>query len=210
MFLVYLLIGYLVGSFPTAYVLIRLTRGLDLRNEGSSNIGAMNSLRVTGSKWIGLTIAVVDALKGVVAVVAAQWLSVWLGSPSHESALALVGAIAGHNYNAWLSIPQKKLAGGKGLATAAGGFLVLYVWIVPIWLVLFALILWVSKIIFFRLTVIPGSIFSTLLLPFIGFSIYDPFAASILLLSALLIIPKHIAQMRVLIEERRLKVERRT
>jgi len=206
MIMLYLIIGYLFGSFPTAYILLRFSRGLDLRKEGSTNIGAMNSLRVTGSKSMGITIAVLDAIKGVLVVLVAQWLAALTGDQTPQSSLALVGAVAGHNYNIWLSLPQKKLAGGKGLATVAGGLFILYIWIVPIWAAAFALVLWLSKIVFFRLTVIPGSILATLIMPLFGFFLYDTYAAVVLLLAALLIIPKHIEQMRDLFEERREKL----
>jgi len=105
--------GYLVGSIPTAYLVVRLKAGLDVRTKGSRNVGALNAYNVTQSKKIGMVVGILDGLKGLaVALVAGQLLggSFWIQS------LALSGAIIGHNYPVWL-----RFHGGRGLSTAAGG-----------------------------------------------------------------------------------------
>ncbi len=104
--------AYLVGSFPTAYLLTRVQLGLDVRRLGSGNPGATNVLRVLG-RWQGAVVLAVDAGKGMLAV-AAGWL---LGaSPALLGAVALA-AVLGHVFPPWLGF-----RGGKGVATGLGVF----------------------------------------------------------------------------------------
>ncbi len=115
--LVNFVVGYLVGSIPFAYLLTRKVAKVDIRNAGSGNVGGYNAFVVTQSKWTGLLVGVLDCLKGFMAVQA----SLWLFPDSYLSlCLALLGALAGHNYSIWLGFK-----GGRGLATAAGGMLLL-------------------------------------------------------------------------------------
>jgi acyl phosphate:glycerol-3-phosphate acyltransferase len=107
------LIGYLVGSIPTAYLIVRWKSGLDIRMQGSRSVGAYNAFDVTHSKETGIVVGILDGLKGFIVAFAAGQLiggSFWIQSS------ALSGAIIGHNYPIWL-----RFHGGKGLATAAGG-----------------------------------------------------------------------------------------
>jgi glycerol-3-phosphate acyltransferase PlsY len=104
--------GYLIGSLPTAYLIVKLATGVDVRAAGSGNVGGFNAFRVTESKSIGIVVGVIDGLKGVLAAGLAWWLfplDVWM------QAAAAVGTIVGHNYSVWL-----RFKGGRGLATAAG------------------------------------------------------------------------------------------
>jgi acyl phosphate:glycerol-3-phosphate acyltransferase len=105
--------GYLIGSIPTAYLIVRVRAGIDIRKTGSGNVGAFNSFDVTGSKSTGVLVGVLDILKGFfVAFIAGQILgwTFWL------QAAALFAALVGHIFPVWL-----KFHGGRGLATAAGG-----------------------------------------------------------------------------------------
>jgi acyl phosphate:glycerol-3-phosphate acyltransferase len=127
--------SYLMGSLPTGYIVGRIN-GVDLRKEGSGNIGATNALRVLGKKW-GYLVFAADILKG--------WLSVTLGyalaarfAPDQivvAGVLAAVFVVLGHNYPVWLAFK-----GGKGIATSAGIMIALF----PIWVFLCALVVWVS------------------------------------------------------------------
>ncbi|MCW9094791.1 MAG: glycerol-3-phosphate acyltransferase [Ignavibacteriaceae bacterium] len=62
------LIGYLFGSFPSAYLLVKKASGVDITKVGSGNVGAYNSLEVTKSKFIGISVFLLDFIKGVTAV----------------------------------------------------------------------------------------------------------------------------------------------
>jgi len=117
--------GYLIGSIPTAYLIVRLRAGLDVRTQGSRNVGALNAYNVTQSKRTGIVVGILDGLKGlVVALAAGQFLggSFWIQS------MALIGAIIGHNYPVWL-----RFQGGRGLSTAAGGMFAIGVSYTVVW-----------------------------------------------------------------------------
>ena len=61
-YLISLTIGYLIGSFPTAFIILKKYNGLDITQTGSGNVGALNSFQVTKSKRIGLLVLIVDFL----------------------------------------------------------------------------------------------------------------------------------------------------
>ncbi|MBW7889104.1 MAG: glycerol-3-phosphate acyltransferase, partial [Bacteroidetes bacterium] len=63
-------IGYLLGSFPTAYLFVKIVSRIDIRNAGSGNVGGRNALEVTGKKWIGVAVVTIDILKGFLAAAA--------------------------------------------------------------------------------------------------------------------------------------------
>lgn len=107
-------LGYFVGSIPFAYLLSR-HQGIDLRRAGSGNVGASNVLRTTGVRAAVLAM-VLDGVKGTLAVVIAQLLSVGLV----PTVVAAFASVIGHVYPIWL-----RFRGGKGVATAAGAFAVL-------------------------------------------------------------------------------------
>jgi glycerol-3-phosphate acyltransferase PlsY len=118
-------IGYLVGSFPTAYFLVKWKSNVDIRTAGSGNVGTLNSYEVTNSKLVGVLVLVADLLKGVLSVVLVEKL---VGPEFTVLASAGVGAVVGHNFPVWL-----KCKGGRGLATAAGVMVVLGWTFVALW-----------------------------------------------------------------------------
>ncbi len=107
--------AYLVGSFPTAYVIGKHTRGIDISRNGTGNIGAMNAYEVTGSKVIGITVGIVDLLKGLlVTFIAQNRLGVTAGI------CAAFFVVLGHNYSLFM-----KFKGGRGLAASAGALIII-------------------------------------------------------------------------------------
>lgn len=121
---------YLLGSIPTAYIIGRLVRGLDIRDYGSGNVGSANLYEHVGKRWVFPLVAVEVLLKGAVPILAALYLL----DISRSSAF-LIGppllAIAGNNWSVFL-----KLQGGRGIAVATGTLLALS----PVLLVTFAVI----------------------------------------------------------------------
>ncbi|MBI4517264.1 MAG: glycerol-3-phosphate 1-O-acyltransferase PlsY [Deltaproteobacteria bacterium] len=109
-----LLAAYLIGSVPTGVLLAR-TAGVDPRQVGSGNIGATNVARSAGTR-LGLFTLAGDAIKGALPVLLAPAVS---DTPWVSAATGLA-AIAGHLFSVFL-----RFRGGKGVATAAGAFLVL-------------------------------------------------------------------------------------
>jgi glycerol-3-phosphate acyltransferase PlsY len=107
--------AYLIGSIPVGLVVGRLAGGLDIRRQGSGNIGATNVLRALGWKAAALTL-VGDIVKGYVAATLARRLG---GSPVGDG-LGAVAAIVGNCWSVFLGF-----TGGKGVATGLGAFLAL-------------------------------------------------------------------------------------
>jgi glycerol-3-phosphate acyltransferase PlsY len=125
--LFWLVAGYLLGSFPSAYLTGRLFSGRDIRKVGSGNVGGMNTLRNIGPA-AGILTGICDAGKGALAVWAALHFGpagaaggVELVGPAGWAPLAaMVGAVTGHNWMLFLGFK-----GGKGLGTTFGALLVL-------------------------------------------------------------------------------------
>lgn len=126
--------AYLVGATPFGFLAGKV-RGVDIREHGSGNIGATNVLRTLG-KPIGITVLILDILKGVTPVLVARLVSEGLDHQSLLMILTAVAAIMGHNYTFWLGFK-----GGKGIATTAGAMIP----VIPI-AILVAVVLWVSAL----------------------------------------------------------------
>ncbi len=131
-YLISLVIGYLFGSFPTAYLILKKTKNINITETGTGNVGAMNSYEVTNSKFIGILVFIIDALKGILSVIIMKLI--FPGEFSFP-ALALVFAVLSHCFNPWL-----KFKGGRGLATAAGGVAILFPFVLAAWALLWVVI----------------------------------------------------------------------
>ena len=127
--LIFILMGYLIGSFPSGLVYTRLAGMEDIRNLGSGNIGATNVLR-TGNKKIALATLITDMLKGITAILIAKSFL-----PDTQATFIGVAAFLGHIYPVWLNFK-----GGKGVATYIGVIAGLSIWAVTgfalIWLIM--------------------------------------------------------------------------
>jgi glycerol-3-phosphate acyltransferase PlsY len=177
-----LLLGYLLGSIPFGFLIVKLRQGRDVRTVGSGNIGAVNVSRVGGLGAGALTL-LLDAGKGYLAVCIASRFTdeniTWM-------VVAGLAAIIGHLFPVWL-----RFRGGRGVATGVGVFL-------PIcWkAVLVALVLWILVVAFWRYVSL-GSIVAAASLPLLTYFLYAPRHAPPLTVSisttlaALLIIVRH-------------------
>ena len=126
------LIGYLLGSIPSAYIFLKLFKQIDITNEGSKNVGAMNAYKVSKSKYIGIIVLLSDFLKGF----SSYELAIVLFSPLFiYPALAVLFAVLGHCFSPWL-----KFKGGRGLATAAGGLIAFIPLSVAVWILMWIII----------------------------------------------------------------------
>ena len=124
-----LICAYLIGSFPSAYIAGRFRRGIDIREVGSRNVGAMNVFYKVGFVT-GLLVLAVDVGKGAAAVALARWL----GVPMIAELFAGVAAVVGHGFPVWL-----KFRGGRGGATCIGILIFLMPWGIPIYLAIFGI-----------------------------------------------------------------------
>ncbi|MGQ9546288.1 MAG: glycerol-3-phosphate acyltransferase [Dehalococcoidia bacterium] len=113
--IVSIIIGYLLGSIPTAYAISRVRKGIDIRNVGSGNMGAANVMREIGTHE-GVFVGLIDTAKGAGAILVAQALNVselWVFGTGFA-------ALVGHNFPVFA-----RFRGGRGSATIIGIFLVL-------------------------------------------------------------------------------------
>src|SRR5919201_1252157 len=132
-----IVLGYLSGSVPFGVLLTRWIRGVDVRTQGSGNIGATNVARVAGKKG-GMVGLLLDALKGALPVLLA--MALFPQSPRTHAAVGLA-AFLGHVFPVWL-----RLKGGKGVATALGVLLVLIPWAALAGFVVYAAIFGVWRV----------------------------------------------------------------
>lgn len=118
-----IIIAYLIGSFPSAYVITRLATGKDIRHLGSGNVGANNTFREVGLK-AAIPVAILDLGKGTAAVAIAHWLlAVPLHQPQLFVLLAGIAAVAGHMWSIYL-----KFKGGNGLGATIGVLAIVLPW----------------------------------------------------------------------------------
>jgi len=138
-------VGYFLGAFPAGYFAGRIA-SVDVRSEGSGNIGATNVLRVLGKPW-GYTVFFIDTVKGFLAVRLIFFLAahsaVARGHAEYYAVLAAVMCIIGHTFPVWL-----RFKGGKGVATSAGaiaGLMPLAAAIILVtWIVIYEIFRYVS------------------------------------------------------------------
>jgi glycerol-3-phosphate acyltransferase PlsY len=174
--------GYLLGSIPFGYLLVRLRSGRDVRAIGSGNIGATNVVRAAG--WsTGVATLILDLAKGVFAVWLAGHFS---GGNIRIMMFAGLAAILGHIFPIWL-----EFSGGKGVATALGVFLMISLTAVAAAVAIFAIV-----VLFWRYISL-ASVSAAAALPLLVYLLYAPGHApptavtAVTLLSSVLIIVKH-------------------
>lgn len=116
---------YILGSFPTAYVIGRLN-GINIFKVGSGNMGANNAARAMGFKW-GFAVWAIDVSKGMLAVIVgrlmARHIVAW--DELQASLLGAVAVVLGHNWSLIAALITGTIRGGKGAATAGGTWLML-------------------------------------------------------------------------------------
>jgi acyl phosphate:glycerol-3-phosphate acyltransferase len=133
--LVAIVAAYLIGSFPSAYIVGKLGKGLDIRQVGSRNMGAMNAFYKVGFWW-GMLVLLLDIGKGALAVGVAIWLETHLYVQMGAGAAAVIG----HNLPIFLSFK-----GGKGGASCIGILMVFMPWGVPVYTGVFFILLALSR-----------------------------------------------------------------
>ncbi|MGB7622559.1 MAG: glycerol-3-phosphate 1-O-acyltransferase PlsY [Terriglobia bacterium] len=182
------LIAYLLGSIPFGYLIVKMKSGRDVREVGSRSIGATNVMRAAGRAG-GILTFLLDVGKGFVAVLIAQRLF-----PDNEwvIASAAMAAILGHVFPVFL-----KFKGGKGVATGVGVFLAIFPQAVAAVLVIFVIVVWLSRYISL------GSIIATGAFPVVAYFMgQHVLSAPVLVataLGAILIVAKHHENIRRLL-----------
>ena len=176
-----IIISYLVGSIPTAYVFGRLLKGVDIRKSGSGNVGATNAFRVLG-KSAGIMVLILDIVKGLFCVVVVGNFAVLENIAVSDLLVRVIlglVCICGHNWTIFL-----QFKGGKGVATTLGVLIGLGIIIPGLGLALGLVVLaWVVVFAASRIVSV-ASIVSSILFPVFVFLLKQPFP--ILMLSIVL------------------------
>jgi len=142
--LVTFLVCYVIGSFPTAYLVGRINH-INIFEQGSGNMGANNVTRTLGKKW-GALVWAVDSGKGILAVLIARLIM-----PDNIFLASVIGAIAvvtGHNWSLIVALVTGTLRGGKGAATAGGTWIIMMApwwYIIVVTLTLWGLIVLITR-----------------------------------------------------------------
>ena len=123
------IVGYFIGSIPSAYLITKWKAGLDLRHLGSRNIGTMNAFEVTGKRSIGSLVLAADLLKGLLPVLAFE-----IAGASDALLVLIPALVLGHCYPVWL-----RFHGGRGLATTAGALSLVQPAAVLVWLLIYGI-----------------------------------------------------------------------
>jgi len=137
-----IIIGYLLGSFPSAYLAGRLRKGIDIREVGSRNMGAMNVYYEVGAIEAAL-VSLADLGKGVAAILLVRWLSDITPITSFDiirDGITGAAAVIGHIFPVFL-----KFRGGKGGATAIGILIFLMPWAVPFLAIVFFITVFITR-----------------------------------------------------------------
>lgn len=183
---VFLVLAYLMGATPTSYIVARAFHKIDLRKQGSGNLGATNTFRVLGWR-AAVPVIVVDVAKGWVPT---AFFPLWDGVDPLEWALAYgAAAIVGHVFSVFVGFK-----GGKGVATSAGVFLALAPWAVLISAIVWGVVVTLSRMVSL------GSIVAAILLPIAVFVTNEPMTELWLSLAlALFVIYAHRSNVRRLL-----------
>jgi glycerol-3-phosphate acyltransferase PlsY len=187
--------AYLLGSIPSALLVVWLRTGKDVRREGSGNVGATNATRI-GGPAAGIVVTVMDVVKGALPV----WAMSVLNPEGGWVAATALAAIVGHCYPVWL-----RFAGGKGVATAFGAFVVLApvpaLGALSVWIAVLAVGRWVSL----------ASLIAAAVFPLLVALLGEPSRATLLgvSLASALIIVRHRINIRQLIAGSEPRIGRR-
>lgn len=157
-----LLLGYIVGSIPTGYLVVKAHTGDDIRKIGSGSTGATNVKRVLGKKWFFIVL-LLDALKGAIPVIFAYYLLTAYSQYGITPVLASIGVLVGHSRSVFLGF-----TGGKSVASGVGTILALSLPVGVITAVVWAIITWFSKYVSL------GSIIALALTPILMWAFKQP------------------------------------
>ncbi len=186
------LAAYFLGSLPTALLVVQMMTGEDVRRKGSGNVGGTNALRAAGWK-AGVAVTLIDIGKGALAV----WLMRLYNPESRWVAAAMLAVVIGHCYPVWL-----KFRGGKGVAAGFGAFVV----IAPL-SALAALVVWILVLVISR-WVAMASMVASAVFPLALKLIDTPDMVTLVSVSAaaVLIIFRHSSNIRKMLSGEEVKV----
>jgi glycerol-3-phosphate acyltransferase PlsY len=136
-----LVLSYLLGAIPTAFVVARL-RGVNIFKVGSGNMGATNVARALGLGW-GILVWFLDTFKGVVAILIAR--KIMTDTLAVATVISGLACIVGHNWSIFVALLTGKLRGGKGASVAFASLLLIAPHILPVLLLIGGVILLATR-----------------------------------------------------------------
>ena len=180
--------AYVIGSIPTAVVVVKRFTGKDVMALGSRNVGTLNTLRATNSKSLTVAVLLGDMSKGALALLLGYLVSVGFDYESElPMAVAGITSVVGHNYSIFL-----KLKGGKGLATSVPVLLYLEPVLVGVWVGTFLLTVAITRL------MVGGQIAGTVVAPVIGLAFFYDSIIPVGILAAIVFV-KHAPRLRNII-----------
>ncbi len=181
--------AYVIGSIPTAVIVVKRFTGQDVMALGTGNMGTLNTLRATNSKTLTIVVLLGDMGKGALALLLGWGVATGFG---YEAQLAMtvagITAIVGHNYSIFL-----KLKGGKGLATAFPVLLFIEPALVGVWIGTFLVTVALTRL------MVGGQIMGTVAAPLVGLFVYPDTAIPAGILAAIIFI-KHAPRIKNIID----------
>ena len=117
-YVIFIALGYLIGSVPFGLIAARLASGVDVRDFGSGKTGMTNVVRTSGKK-VGAAVLLLDMSKAVIAIAVARAFA----DPAGVQSAAGLAALLGHNFPVFAGF-----RGGRGIATGWGGLFILSPW----------------------------------------------------------------------------------
>lgn len=142
-YIVSIIVRYLLGCIPSAYLVGLKFKGIDIRTTGSKNMGAMNTFYMIGF-WPGMLVLAMDISKGALAVFCSYLAGVLFNIPGNAyvpmEMVSGIIVIAGHNFPVFL-----KFKCGKGGATSIGVLAFIIPWAIPVYLASFLLLLLITR-----------------------------------------------------------------
>ena len=177
--------AYIIGSIPTAFLVVKRFAGQNVMELGTGNVGTLNTLRATGSKKLTILVLLGDSGKGALGLLLGYLVALGFGyEPELLMQVAGIVAIAGHNYSAFL-----KLKGGKGLATALPVLLYLEPVLVAVWVGTFLLTVAVTRL------MVMGQIMGTTAAAIVGAAAFGDSSIPVGILAAFIFV-KHAPRLR--------------
>lgn len=155
-------IGYIIGSIPTGYLIVKAKTGEDIRKIGSGSTGATNVKRVLGKKWF-FVVMILDAIKGALPVVFATMFLHAYAQYGITPVAAAVAVLLGHSKSIFLGF-----TGGKSVASGVGTILALCLPVGLLTAIIWGTITWISKYVSL------GSIIALAISPFLMFAFKQP------------------------------------
>ncbi len=181
--------GFVIGSVPTAVLVVKRFTGKDVMTLGTGNVGTMNTLRATNSKKLTLLVLFGDMSKGALALLLGWGVATGFGYvPNLVMTVGGIASIVGHNYSVFL-----KLKGGKGLATGVPVLLHIEPALVGVWIAVFLITVALTRL------MVGGQIMGTAAAALVGLFVYPQTAIPAGILAAIIFV-KHAPRIKNIIE----------